>query len=63
MELTHIDKLLLALVLCTSCLVLENHVVVPAALHREVLLVEKRISQGNVSFPRLLLYFGSFFLL
>lgn len=38
------ELLFLALVFCATCLVLEYHVIVPAALHIEILLVEKRIS-------------------
>jgi hypothetical protein len=55
---TYVYKLLLlALILCAARLVLEDHVVVPAALHVEVLLVEKRVSKGNVSFSGFFLFF------
>lgn len=54
---THVYKLLLlALVLGAAGLVLEDDVVVPPALHVEVLLVEERVSQGNVSFSGFLLF-------
>jgi hypothetical protein len=57
---TYVYKLLLlALILCTARLVLEDHVVVPAALHVEVLLVEKRVSESNVSFSGFFLFFES----
>lgn len=57
---TYIYKLLLlALILCAARLVLEDHIVVPAALHIKVLLVEKRISESNVSFSGFFLFFES----
>lgn len=57
---THVYKLLLlALVLGAACLVLEDDVVVPSALHVEILLVEEWVSEGNVSFSGFLLFFQS----
>jgi hypothetical protein len=44
-------------------LVLEDHIVVPAALHVEILLVQERISESNVSFSSILFFFESFCLL
>ena len=44
MKATYVYKLLLALVLRTARLVLEDHVVVPATLHGEVLLVQQGVA-------------------
>lgn len=57
---TYVYKfLLLALIFCAARLVLKDHVVVPAALHVEVLLVEKRVSKSNISFSGFFLFFES----
>jgi hypothetical protein len=55
--------LLLALFLCAASLVLENHIIVPAALHVEILLVKERVSKGNVSFSSIFFFFESLCLL
>jgi hypothetical protein len=60
---THVDKVLLALVLCASCLVLEDHIVVPPSLKGVVLLVEEGIPEGDISLPRFRLCLGPLFFL
>ena len=61
---TYVYKLLLlALILCAACLVLEDDIVVPASLHVKILLVEERVSESNVSFSSFLFFFESFGLL
>ena len=57
------ELLLLALVFCTTSLVLEDYVIVPATLHVEILLVEERVSKSNVSFSSVLFFFESLRLL
>ncbi|CAF3523344.1 unnamed protein product [Fusarium graminearum] len=64
MEQTYVyELLLLALLLCATSLVLEDHIIVPTALHVEILLVEERISKRNVSFSGILFFFESLCLL
>ena len=57
---THVDKLLLlALILRAAGLVLEHDVVVPAALHGKVLLVEEGGAVGNVPLAGLFFLLGA----
>lgn len=57
---SYIDKLLGLLLLRPPCLVLENHVVVPAALDGKVLRVEQRVASCNLVLALFLLLGCSF---
>lgn len=57
-ENAHIDEfLLLALVFCTTGLILEHYIVIPAPLDGEVLLVKERIPERDVSYSVVLFGF------
>lgn len=56
----YVNKLLLALVFRSAGLVLEDDVVVPPALHVEVLLIEQWVSEGDASFALVLFGLGLF---
>jgi len=59
----NIDKLISALILRPSGLILEDDVVIPPAFHAEVLWVEKWIAPGNVIFALFLRLCSAFLLL
>jgi hypothetical protein len=57
---TYIDELLLlTLVFRPARLVLKDDIVVPAPLHRKVLLIEQRVAQRNIAFPCILFLFDA----
>ena len=57
------EFLLLVPVFGASCLVLEDHIVVPSALHGEVFRIEQGIASGDVDFALFFLFCGAFCLL
>lgn len=64
MSTTYVDKLLLlAFILRTTGLVLENHIVIPASLHCEILLIEQRVTECNIALTSILIFLGAFRLL
>ena len=52
-EWTYVDEFFAVPVLCSTSLVLEDNIVVPAAFHVEVLRVEQRISPCDINFTLL----------
>ncbi len=60
---TYIDKLLLALILRPAGLVLKNHIIIPTPLHCEILLIEQRVTECNITLTSNLLFLGALGLL
>ena len=54
-KVTHIDKFLISLLLCSPSLIFEDNIVVPSTFHIERFRIQKRIAECNMLFSLFLL--------